>query len=174
MLMSASEGFAGDVRGSLGPHKGGRVRISLDEVSLDVTDEGADRLEGASADRIAGQNAEPRSDQIQPSGLLRGEMKMDVKAVAWPRFPALPPRGARGARLRQPRPPRQAHRALALGPETAEHPDQSARAPPPLLRTGREEPRSHRWRVTAFGHRVKGASVRLRRLHFPAFLADAA
>ncbi len=30
-------------------------------------------------------------------------------------------------------------------------------------------PRSRRWRVTAFGHRVMGASVRLRQLHFPAF-----
>jgi hypothetical protein len=28
-------------------------------------------------------------------------------------------------------------------------------------------PRSRRWRVTAFGHRVMGASVRLRQLHFP-------
>ncbi|HYT70568.1 MAG TPA: hypothetical protein VEK78_04245 [Gemmatimonadales bacterium] len=29
--------------------------------------------------------------------------------------------------------------------------------------------RSRRWRVTAFGHRVMGASVRLRQLPFPAF-----
>src|ERR671936_294786 len=35
-------------------------------------------------------------------------------------------------------------------------------------------PRSRRWRVTAFGHRVMGASVRLRQLHFPAFYAEAA
>ena len=35
-------------------------------------------------------------------------------------------------------------------------------------------PRSRRWRVTAFGHRVMGASVRLRQLHFPAAYAEAA
>jgi hypothetical protein len=35
-------------------------------------------------------------------------------------------------------------------------------------------PRSRRWRVTAFGHRVMSASVRLRQLHFPAFYATAA
>ena len=35
-------------------------------------------------------------------------------------------------------------------------------------------PRSRRWRVTAFGHRVMGASVRLRQLHFPTFYAKAA
>jgi hypothetical protein len=35
-------------------------------------------------------------------------------------------------------------------------------------------PRSRRWRVTAFGHRVIGASVRLRQLHFPALYAEAA
>ena len=34
-------------------------------------------------------------------------------------------------------------------------------------------PRSRRWRVTAFGHRVMGASVRLRQLHFPALYAEA-
>jgi len=35
-------------------------------------------------------------------------------------------------------------------------------------------PRSRRWRVTAFGHRVMSASVRLRQLHFPVFYAEAA
>ena len=35
-------------------------------------------------------------------------------------------------------------------------------------------PRSRRWRVTAFGHRAMGASVRLRQLHFPAFYDKAA
>ena len=35
-------------------------------------------------------------------------------------------------------------------------------------------PRSRRWRVTAFGHRVMSASVRLRQLHFPTFYAEAA
>jgi DNA-binding IclR family transcriptional regulator len=34
-------------------------------------------------------------------------------------------------------------------------------------------PRSRRWRVTVFGHRVMSASVRLRQLHFPAFYAEA-
>jgi DNA-binding IclR family transcriptional regulator len=35
-------------------------------------------------------------------------------------------------------------------------------------------PRSRRWRVTAFGHRVMGASVKLRERHFPALYAEAA
>jgi hypothetical protein len=35
-------------------------------------------------------------------------------------------------------------------------------------------PRSRRWRVTAFGHRVMGASVKLRQRHFPTLYAEAA
>ena len=35
-------------------------------------------------------------------------------------------------------------------------------------------PRSRRWRVTAFGHRIMGASVRLRQWHFPAAYTEAA
>lgn len=35
-------------------------------------------------------------------------------------------------------------------------------------------PRSRRWRVTAFGHCIMSASVRLRQLHFPALYAEAA
>ena len=35
-------------------------------------------------------------------------------------------------------------------------------------------PRSRRWRVTAFGHRVMGASVTLRQRHFPTVYAAAA
>ncbi len=35
-------------------------------------------------------------------------------------------------------------------------------------------PRSRRWRVTGFGHRVMGVSVRLRDLHFPGIYAEAA
>jgi hypothetical protein len=35
-------------------------------------------------------------------------------------------------------------------------------------------PRSRRWRVTAFGHRVTSASVRLRQLHVAVFYAEAA
>src|SRR5262245_16082464 len=35
-------------------------------------------------------------------------------------------------------------------------------------------PRSRRWRVTAFGHRAMGASVRPRQFHFPAFYATGA
>jgi histone acetyltransferase (RNA polymerase elongator complex component) len=35
-------------------------------------------------------------------------------------------------------------------------------------------PRSRRWRVTGFGHRVMSASVRLRQVHFPAFYAETA
>ena len=35
-------------------------------------------------------------------------------------------------------------------------------------------PRSRRGRVTAFGHRIMGASVRLRQLHFSASYAEAA
>jgi hypothetical protein len=35
-------------------------------------------------------------------------------------------------------------------------------------------PRSRRWRVTAFGHRVMGVSIHLRQRHFPALYAEAA
>src|SRR6266481_6622839 len=86
MLTSTPEGFADDVGGFFGPHKGGRVRIPLGEVPLDVADEGADRIERASADRLARQNAEPCFDQIQPGGPLRGEMKVDARMLPQPRL----------------------------------------------------------------------------------------
>ncbi len=35
-------------------------------------------------------------------------------------------------------------------------------------------PRSRRWRASAFGYRLMRASLRLRKLHFPALHADAA
>jgi len=57
--------------GSLVHTKGVGCAFPLGEVPLDVADEGADRIEGASAYRLARQNAEPGFDQIQqepPSG----------------------------------------------------------------------------------------------------------
>ena len=35
-------------------------------------------------------------------------------------------------------------------------------------------PRSRRWRVSALGCRIMGASLRLREIHIPSFHADAA
>src|SRR6266481_10095078 len=86
MLTTTPESFPDDVGGLLGPHKGSRMRIPLLEVPLDVADEGADRIEGASADRLARQNAEPSLDQIQPRGPLRGEMKVDPRMGPQPRL----------------------------------------------------------------------------------------
>src|SRR5216683_2042591 len=76
MLMSTPESFADDGGGFFGPHKGGRVRIPLGEVALDVADEGAHGVERPSADRLAGEDAEPRFDYVQPRGPGRGEVKM--------------------------------------------------------------------------------------------------
>ena len=64
MLMSTPESFADDGGGFFGPHKGGRVRIPLGEVALDVADKGAHRIERPPADRLAGQDAEPRFDHV--------------------------------------------------------------------------------------------------------------
>ena len=76
MLMGTPEGFADDVGGFFSPHKGRRVRIPLGKVALDVADEGAYRIERTPADRLAGQNAEPCFDHVQPRGSGRGEVKM--------------------------------------------------------------------------------------------------
>ena len=76
MLMSTAESFADDGGRFFGPYKGGRVRIPLGEIPVDVANERAHRLERAPADRLAGQDAEPRFDHVQPRGPGGREVKV--------------------------------------------------------------------------------------------------
>src|SRR5678815_3986818 len=70
----------------LGPDKGRGMSIPFREIPLDVADQRPDGLEGAASYRLAGEDAEPRLDQVEPRGALRGEMEVDAGMGREPRL----------------------------------------------------------------------------------------
>src|SRR6266481_2912447 len=108
MLTTPPEGLLEDVSRFLGPDERRGMRVPCGEVALDVADQGADGLEGAAAHRLAGEDAEPGLDHVQPRSALGCEMKVHLGMPGQPgldrgcgeagtrpgRFP-LPPRGRR-------------------------------------------------------------------------------
>src|SRR5215470_4919689 len=86
MLTTTAKGLLHDRGRVFGPHERRRMAVPLDEVSLDVPDEGADRVERAAADRLAGEDAEPGLDHVEPGSALRGEVKVDGRMLREPRL----------------------------------------------------------------------------------------
>ena len=84
--MSTSEGLLDDVGRLFGPDEGGRVSIPLDEIAFDVPDESPDGVEGAPAHRLAGEEAEPRFDQVEPRSPCGREMKPHLRMGSQPRL----------------------------------------------------------------------------------------
>src|SRR6266446_10209542 len=77
MLTTAADGALTDGRRVFRPDEGSRVTIPRLDVGLDVADESPDGVERAAPDRLAGQDAEPRLDQVQPGRAFRREVKLD-------------------------------------------------------------------------------------------------
>src|SRR5512141_1226209 len=77
MLMGTPQSFLDDCGGFLGPDEWCGVVVPPVDVMTNVLDQGADRVEGAPANRLAGQDAEPSLDHVQPGGAGRGEVEMN-------------------------------------------------------------------------------------------------
>ena len=75
MLTPTTYGLANDRRGGLGPHERCGVLIPMRDVVADMPDEVLDRSEGAAAYGLAGQDAEPCLDHVEPGGSGRGEVE---------------------------------------------------------------------------------------------------
>ena len=58
--------------------------VPIVDVAVDVSDEGSDGVEGSAADGLAGENAEPSLDHIEPGGALRSEVEMDAGVSGQP------------------------------------------------------------------------------------------
>src|SRR5678815_5514198 len=86
MLMRAPEGFLDDVGRLFGPDKRCRVSIPLGEIPLDVADKRAQGVEGAAAHGLAGEDAEPRLDHIEPRGPRGREVEVDPGMRGQPRL----------------------------------------------------------------------------------------
>src|SRR6266850_6635582 len=80
------EGLLDDGGGVLGPDEGCGVSIPRREIALDVADERADGLEGPAPHGLAREDAEPRLDQVEPGGALRGEMELHPRMGGEPRL----------------------------------------------------------------------------------------
>ncbi len=86
MLTLTADGLANDVSRLLSPHEGCGVEIPVVDVVADVLGQRADRIEGAAANRLAGQDAEPGFDPVHPRGPLGCEMKLHPGMLFKPGF----------------------------------------------------------------------------------------
>src|SRR5690349_20305581 len=86
MLTTTAKGLLHDGGRVFRPDERRRMTVPLGDVGLDVPDEGADGVEGAAPDRLAGEDAEPRLDHVQPGGTLRGEVERDLRMLREPRL----------------------------------------------------------------------------------------
>src|SRR5262245_63335432 len=84
MLMATTNGLADDLGGGLGPHERRGVLIPMLDVGGDMPDELFDRDERTTAHRLAGQDAEPRFDHVEPGGPGWGEVEAHVRVLFQP------------------------------------------------------------------------------------------
>ena len=85
MLMGTPQGLLDDGGGFLGPDERGGVVVPPVDVATDVLDQGADRVEGTAANRLAGQDAEPGLDHVQPRGAGGSEVEVNPGMGLLPR-----------------------------------------------------------------------------------------
>jgi len=86
MLTTTTDGLLDNGDRVLGPYEWGRMTIPLSDIGLDVADQGTDGVERAAPDRLAGEDAEPRLDHVEPGGALRGEVELDRRMLGEPRL----------------------------------------------------------------------------------------
>src|SRR3954447_11378640 len=90
--------FGQDFLGGRGPLERSRVGVPGSDVGADGPDEDLHGGEGASPDGLAGDDAEPGLDLIQPAGGFRGEVEVDVRVCV---EPGLDVRGGVGGQVVQ-------------------------------------------------------------------------
>lgn len=86
MLTSPPDGFLDDLGRLAGPDEGRRVLVPAVDVPLDVGHEGPDRVEGAPANGLTSQNAEPDLHHVQPRRPRRREVEVDARVSRQPRL----------------------------------------------------------------------------------------
>jgi hypothetical protein len=76
--------FGQDLVGGGGPGEWLGIGVPVCDVVADLVDEDLDRGEGAAADGLAGDDAKPGLDLVDPRGADGGEVEMDVQVVLEP------------------------------------------------------------------------------------------
>src|SRR5260370_8668063 len=86
MLTTTADSLLDDGGRVFGPHEWGGMAVPLGDVRFDVANEGADRVERPSADRLAGEDAEPGLDHVEPRRAFGSEVKLDLGMLFQPRL----------------------------------------------------------------------------------------
>src|SRR5213075_36435 len=73
-----------DIRRLFGPHERCGVIVPVLDVRLDVPYEGSHGVEGAAPDRLAGQDPEPRLDEVHPRRALGCEVEVNKRMLGQP------------------------------------------------------------------------------------------
>src|SRR6516225_561173 len=84
MLTTTTHRFADDFGGSPGPNERRGVFIPVLDILADVVNQALYRDKVAAAYRLAGQDAEPRLDHVQPRSSGRGEVEAEVGVLLKP------------------------------------------------------------------------------------------
>src|SRR2546422_7067730 len=79
MLTSTAHRLLDDVRRLFGPDKGSGMTVPVCDVGLDMPDQRRHGVERAAPDRLAGEDAEPGLDHVEPGGTLRSEVEVDLR-----------------------------------------------------------------------------------------------
>lgn len=83
--MGTPKGLLDDVGGLFGPDERRWGSVPPVDVVSNMLNQGTDRVNGASANRFAGENTEPGFNHVQPGGTGRGEMEMNTGMAFLPR-----------------------------------------------------------------------------------------
>src|SRR3989475_13316138 len=84
MLPSTAHRLLDDVRRLFGPDKGRGMTVPVCDVGLDMPDQRRHGVERAAPDRLAGEDAEPGLDHVEPGGTLRSEVEVDLRMPSEP------------------------------------------------------------------------------------------
>src|SRR5881296_92919 len=84
MLTSTAHRLLDDVRRLFGPDKGSGMTVPVCDVGLDMPDQRRHGVERAAPDRLAGEDAEPGLDHVEPGGTLRSEVEVDLRMPSEP------------------------------------------------------------------------------------------
>src|SRR4029450_5516517 len=86
MLTTTADGLLDDDARVFGPHERGRMAVPFGDGCPEMTDQTAEGADGATPDRLAREDAEPRLDHVEPGRAPRREVELDLRMFAEPRL----------------------------------------------------------------------------------------
>src|SRR5437667_10582147 len=86
MLTTTADSLLDDGGRVFGPHEWGGMAVPLGDIRFELANEGADRVERPPADRLAGEDAEPGLDHVEPRRACGSEGKLDLGILFQPRL----------------------------------------------------------------------------------------